>query len=188
MLYPIVESIEKLQKLIEEKPEICFFEEEAGVDEIMDLEDELGIIIPYSYKIFLNNFNGGFICNFAGKSEADYDSLKWNSLNLFSMEEIRYEYNRLSDMDWKIFGDNYDDYPFIPFCRTNAGELLIFVNPLDENIECPVFDAFHEEFPSDWGMLYKNFTDFFKAYVESEGQIKTTSYESPTAEEYLNSK
>jgi hypothetical protein len=37
--------------------------------------------------------------------------------------------------------------------------------------ESPVFDAFHEENPTQWRKLYATFAHFFIDYVESRGNI-----------------
>ena len=186
----IVELINLLNNKISEFPDNCYFNEEANVNEIIDFDVELGITLPDSYKIFLNNFNGGFICNDSlAKSIKKNDSLedaRWNSIHLFGLDEIRNAYNDKSQMNWKVFGDEYNVYPFIPFCRTSIGELLIFVNPLNKNDECPVFDACHEEFPDSWGSLFKDFTEMLESYVATNGNIETTSYDSPTAAEFIS--
>jgi len=114
------------------------------------------------------------------------ETASWNSINLFSLSEIEEEYADLSLRSWNFFGPSSEIYPFIPFARTAIGELLIFVNPLDKFGECPVFDAFHEESPSDWGSLYPDFSLFLSDYVKNDGFLKTISYNHPTAEEYLD--
>lgn len=64
---------------------------------------------------------------------------------------------------------------------TNQTERKIY-----KNDECPVFDACHEEFPDSWGSLYKNFTEMLEACIVLNGDIETTSYDSPTAAEFIN--
>jgi len=187
--YRIVKTIDLLDEKIEEMPDRAIFNEAAGAEDIMDLEVDLGITLPLSYKIFLNNYDGGFLCGKYQaqmiKEDGNFEGAEWNSIHLFGMEEIRSVYEDKSLMNWKLFDEKYDVYPFIPFCRTSTGELLIFVNLLDKSGECPVFDAFHEEFPNSWGMLFNNFTDLFEAYVNSNGYIPTTSYMKPTAAEFI---
>ena len=187
--YRIVKIINLLDEKIKKMPDNCFFNEGASVDEVMELEFDLGIILPLSYKIFLNHYNGGFIC---GKYQAKmikedgaFEDARWNSVHLFSLEEIREIYEEKSLMNWKLSNQEFDIYPFIPFCRTAISELLIFANPLDKKMECPVFDASHEEFPSSWGKLFMNFTKFLDKYVNNNGFIPTISYDSPTALEFI---
>jgi len=187
--YRIVKTIDLLDEKIEVMPDRAIFNEGASVTDIIDLEVDLGILLPLSYKIFLNNYDGGFLCGKYQakmiKEDGDFEGAEWNSVHLFGLEEIRSVYEDKSLMNWKLFGKKYDVYPFIPFCRTSTGELLIFANPLDKDMECPVFDACHEEFPSDWGILFDNFTGLFEAYVYSNGYIPTISYKKPTVEEFI---
>lgn len=182
--------IKTLIEKIENQQSNCFFKEAAGTMELIDFEIELGIELPDSYKIFLNNFDGGFICGDYQskmiKESADFEGAQRNSNHLFGLDEIREIYEDKKMMDWKVFGKEYDIYPFIPFCRTSMGELLIFVNPLSADLESPVFDAHHEEFPNGWGTLYKDFSELFESYVINNGDINTTSYDSPTAEEFIS--
>ncbi len=187
--YRIVKTIDLLDYKIETMPDKYIFNEAASATDIMNLEADLRIMLPLSYKIFLNNYDGGFICGSYQakmiKENEDFEGASWNSIQLFGLEEIRSVYEDKRDTNWKLFDDKFDVYPFIPFCRTSMGELLIFVNPLDEKMECPVFDAFHEEFPKSWGMLFNNFTDLFEAYINSDGDIPTTSYKKSTVAEFI---
>ena len=182
-------TIDLLDEKVKTIPDNCFFNECAQTMDIIDFEADLGIELPLSYIIFLENYNGGFMC---GKSQAqmikedgNYEDTKWNSVTFFGLDEIREIYEDKSQMNWKLFDKKYDVYPFIPFCRTAIGELLIFANPLSEDRESPVFDAFHEEFPNDWGLLFNNFTELFEVYVNNNGNIPTTSYKKPTAKEFV---
>jgi len=182
-------TIDLLDEKVKTIPDNCFFNECAQTMDIIDFEADLGIELPLSYIIFLENYNGGFMC---GKSQAqmikedgNYEDTKWNSVTFFGLDEIREIYEDKSQMNWKLFDKKYDVYPFIPFCRTAIGELLIFANPLSEDRESPVFDAFHEEFPNDWGLLFNSFTELFEVYVNNNGNIPTTSYKKPTAKEFV---
>ena len=126
MSYKIVETIDLLKKKIEEMPDNCFFNEPADVGEIMDFENDLEIQLPYSYKIFLNNFNGGFICGSYQakmiKEDGNFEDARWNSIHLFGLEETRDVYEDKGFINWKLFEEKFDVYPFIPFCRTSIGE------------------------------------------------------------------
>ncbi len=185
----IEKTIDLLEQKIGEIHENCFFNECAQTMDIIDFEADLGIKLPLSYIIFLENYNGGFMCgNYEAKmisENSDFEGAKWNSVTFFGLDEIREIYEDKSLMNWKLFDKKYDSYPFIPFCRTSIGELLIFANPLNEERESPVFDAFHEEFPKDWGILFNSFTELLETYVNSDGYIPTTSYDKPTALEFI---
>ena len=185
----IEKIIDLLDKKIDAIPDNCFFNESAQTMDILNFEAELGIQLPLSYIIFLENYDGGFMC---GKYQAkmikentSFEDAKWNSTTFFSLDEIKEIYEDKSRTNWKLFDKKYGQYPFIPFCRTSTGELLIFANPLNKERESPIFDAFHEEFPTAWGMLFNNFTELFETYVNSDGNIPTTSYKKPTAAEFI---
>lgn len=186
----IEKTIKLLNQKIEESPGNCIFKECAQTMDIVNFEAEFGINLPLSYIIFLESYDGGFICgNYQAKmiSENDnFEDAKWNSTTFFGLDEIREIYENKSSMNWKLFEKKYDVYPFIPFCRTSIGELLVFANPLNSNRESPVFDAFHEEFPRDWGTLFPSFSELLENYLSNNGTIPTSSYEKPTALEFVN--
>ncbi len=171
----IEKTIKILDEKIEERPDNYFFNECAQTMDIVDFEAEFGINLSLSYIIFLESYDGGFICgNYQAKmirENDNFEDAKWNSTTFFGLDEIREIYENKSSMNWKLFDEKHDVYPFIPFCRTSIGELLIFANPLSKERESPVFDAFHEEFPNDWGMLFPNFTELLENYVNSNGYI-----------------
>ena len=167
--------LQRLKIKISQMPDNCHFSSAASEEDIKNLETVLNINLPHSYRTFLKNFNGGFICSESLarfiKKRNDLETAAWNSIFIFGTTEIREEYARLRDMNWKLFSDWKEVYPFIPFCSTEIQEKLVFVLPLDENSESPVFDAFHEDPYSDWGILYDNFEDFLESYID--GSIKT---------------
>ncbi len=167
--------LQRLKTKISQMPDNCHFSPAASEEEIKNLESVLSIDLPHSYRTFLKNFNGGFICSESIakfiKKRNDFETAAWNSLFIFGTTEIQEEYSKLRDMNWKLFSDLKEVYPFIPFCRTEIQEKLVFILPLDENSESPVFDAFHEDPYSDWGILYNNFEEFLESYIA--GSIKT---------------
>jgi len=186
LLDRLLEVIDRIEVYSEEKPNKFFFNEAAYATDILDFEVEYDISLPYFYKVFLNRINGGFISQIFVPDSSQIETASWNSINLFSLTEIEEAYSDLSLQSWKFLGPSTQVYPFIPFARTAIGEWLIFVNPGDKDIESPVFDAFHEEFPADWGSLYPDFSRFLDDYVKNEGCLKTISYNQPTAEEFLD--
>lgn len=185
----VLETVRLLEEKIKTRPELYFFNDGAEILEIIDFEVETGIILPYSYKCYISYFNGGFISRFPLENPSEdidqLETLEWNSNHIFGLDEIRIHYRKLKGMNWKNYDENPEHYPFIPVCQTESGEYLIFVNPLNKDEESPVFDAFHEEFPSSWGVLYDNFSELLNDYVSLEGLIDTTSYDEPTVAEYL---
>ncbi|MEA2104281.1 MAG: SMI1/KNR4 family protein [Candidatus Cloacimonadota bacterium] len=67
--YRIVKTIDLLDAKIEEMPDRCFFNEGASAEDIMDFEVDLGIDLPLSYKIFLNNYDGDLTISPYGESK-----------------------------------------------------------------------------------------------------------------------
>ncbi len=179
--------LRELENRCDSHPDKFIFNEPAGVMELIDFEVEYDLKLPLSFIIFLEEFNGGFISLLGGeRSSRDLETARWNSNHIFSLDEIAEEYEKLSDINWKLAWDFKGVYPFIPFCHTSTGELLVFVNSANEKRISPVFDANHEEFPCDWGSLYSDFSEFMIEYVNNNGIVKTISYDEPTAEQYLS--
>jgi tetratricopeptide (TPR) repeat protein len=84
------------------------------------------------------------------------------------------EYIDLSDRQWKLY--QWEGiYPVIPFGRTTINELLVFILPLDDNNESPVFDAFHEDPMNDWGVISVDFAEFLERYLDTKGQLNCIS-------------
>lgn len=169
-------------------PDKYIFDPPASEEEIEKIELITGIELPKSYKKFLLKFNGGFICPtyFKGQTQ-DQERLataKWNTLTIFSLQELFQRYQELDAWNWKLYNDWQGVYPIIPIARAVNNELLVIINPLN-NGESPVFDAFHEEPYFDWGILSDNFADFLENYLELEGKISTISSSDETAEDYL---
>ncbi len=190
MIERIKNSALALEEKIAADPEHCFFREPANILEIIDFEVDLELRLPVSYKSFLNYYNGGFISarpvENRYKWSGDIMEAGYADTVIFGLEDLRRIYQEKRSMNWKLFDEYWSIYPIIPFCRTINSELFIFVNLTEEEHECPVFDAFHEEFPSSWGTLYRTFQDFLESYIANDGRINSISYDSPTVAEYLD--
>lgn len=166
-----------LKERINKYPERYNFASAAGEEEIKRIEFLLGIALPRSYREFLLNFDGGYICsNFLAarmKFAQDEETARWNSLQIFGIQELYDIYAELSDLNWKMPLEWEGVYPIVPFARTSTQEFLVFAQPLDSNSESPVFDAFHEEPVDDWGILHADFNAFLSAYIEHDGSLNT---------------
>ena len=55
---------------------------------------------------------------------------------------------------------------------SDNGEVLTVWSMRHPSQDSPVFDAFHEERPKDWALLYPTFAHLFIDYVERQGDIK----------------
>lgn len=153
------------------------FAKPASKDKIMQFEKKFQISLPKSHKRFLSKCNGGMML-YDYQSEflqthADYEMYKGDAVYLLSIEEITQRYSQLENRSWKVDRAVTHPYPIIPFCLLPNNELLVFVYGAKSGDESPVFDAYHEEFPSTWGMVAPDFATFFESYLEALGHPPT---------------
>ena len=142
----------------------AFFNPPATEDRIRDVEEKLKIVFPVSVRQFYLTFNGGFFADTSWSEEeltdeSRFETIQWNSNHIMSLEDIK-----------SGFGSRYPDC--VPVIHTHTQEFLAVVNPL-KNGESPVYDAFHEYPPNEWGVLYGNFEELLNDYIDKEGNIKT---------------
>jgi hypothetical protein len=162
------EIIRKLTLRIARSPQTSFFNEAAGPEAIAVLEDKLGILLPPSYKEFLQAHNGGFISLYEIETEEELGNAAWNSNFIFGLGEID---EAFTSINYKTDGM---DVKYIPFMHTADGEYLGFRFPLEEG-ESAVYDLWHEAPASEWAdsVLYKNFHEMMKEYLARNGEIET---------------
>jgi Tfp pilus assembly protein PilF len=169
----IQKVLEKLDRLIGDGPAHCYFKNPASEKSIRSFEERLGLKLPESYKAFLRYSNGGMIISDELESLLDYASnpedVIWNCNYLYPIEEVERKYKELQSWDFGIPYGELKTYPYIPFCHTESGEHLIFINMKEDAGESAIFDAYHEETPETWGMVAKDFTAFLADYVNSYG-------------------
>jgi len=182
----ILSILDKLKLLINKGELNAQFNPPADSIMINHVERAFDITLPESYKTFLQRFNGGLIIGHKLEklaSEGDIDTVRWNSFNFFSLEELVSHYEDCRDKEWKVY-DFKGPYPYIPFASTPINEFIVFVNVGYGQTESPVFDAFHEEPASFWGILAPTFTEYLGYYVDSQGEPKTIGEKAlKTAEE-----
>ncbi len=185
MCLSLQESLDRIDELMKEHPEQVRFNPPATIAAIQAFENESGMSIPSFYKEFLLRFNGGYFCA-SNLIDSPRDTAAWNSNVIFCLEELDEKYWELCGQKWKMTDYKYL-YPFLPFCRTNVQELLIFVSPFLPCVESPVFDAFHESSPQEWGLLYQDFEDFLDEFVANSGAINLTAESDyPSAYGWIN--
>ncbi|MEE4256230.1 MAG: SMI1/KNR4 family protein [Bacteroidales bacterium] len=165
--------LERLDNLIGNGPVPAFFKNPAPADQIRSFEKRLGLRLPESYKAFLQYANGGMIITDELNSVLDYaanpEDVKWNANYLYSIEEVEEKYKEMQSWNYGIPFGNVAPYPFIPFCHTESGEHLVFINLKAGETESVVLDAYHEETPETWGVVAGDFTAFLEDYVNSSG-------------------
>ena len=142
----------------------AFFNPPATANAIGEVEERLQITFPESVRKFYMAFNGGFFADTNWsmedlKDNRQFETIQWNSNHIMSVEDIK-----------SGFGNRYPDC--IPVVHTHTQEFLSIINPLT-NGESPVYDAFHECPPQEWGILYNNFEELLNDYINKEGNIKT---------------
>ena len=158
------ETIDQLKAKIVALGERAFFNPPATEEAIQDVEERLKITFPASLREFYLAFNGGFFADASWSPEElkdarQFETIQWNSNNILPLEDVKLG-----------FGSRYPGC--VPVIHTHSQEFLVFVNPLKEG-ESPVYDAFHEFPPHQWGALYGNFEELLVDYIEKEGNIKT---------------
>jgi len=178
MSHKITKILSKLQEMIDSENYNCHFGNPAQQEAIQSAEKCLEITLPASYKEFLLQYDGGFICDdvLEGiiKRDKSLETAKWNNCYIFGIQELISEYIDLHDKNWKLF-DWEGVYPIVPFARNQTHDLVVFIMPLDDSHESPVFDAFHEDPAKSWGIITGNFSDFLGKYLDTHGQMNCIS-------------
>lgn len=157
-------TLDRLKDKIVALGERAFFNPPATEGEIRDVEQKIKIEFPVSLREFYLTFNGGFFADTTWttadlKDAGQYETIQWNSNNIMPLEDIK-----------SGFGSRYPDC--VPIIHTHTQEFMAIINPL-VNSESPVYDAFHEYPPYEWGVLYDNFEKLLNDYIDKEGDIKT---------------
>lgn len=184
----IAPVIDKLRKAINKDEIKSRFGERIDPSKIKLFERAFGVVLPRSFKTFLSEFNGGFIYD----EEADwywmndgYDEAMRHCTRILSIEEIIDEYETMDLDKWKLNPEIDGLYPYIPFCITDDGEKLVFVDN-SMPLESGVYYAIHDEPAKDWMLVAHDFTDFLIHYIKSDGKIPTDDVDPTlTAESYL---
>lgn len=179
----------RLEKLIETNGDCTFFNPPAQESTIDDFEKVFHVELPLSHKKFLLKYNGG-TCLYQFKEEinstSNYRYFLGEAVYFFSIEEIWEKYNYRKNRSWKFF-EELNPYPIIPFCQCPNGELLVFVHGEKSGNNSPVFDAFHEEPASEWGILEPDFSSFLRTYIDTKGSPNLIGdYDNGVAKDYFN--
>jgi len=139
-------------------------------------EDEMGIKLPLTYKLFLLKYDGGFICN---GSWAEYI---WETGNIglprekssliFSIEEILEEYLYLNSLGFNEHDDNLNNESVaIPFGRTAGGGYFYFRNSNSVNTLSPVYYSCMGADTVPGKKLFDSFCDFMEQYIKNNGKV-----------------
>lgn len=173
--------LDRLTKMQTDPKYFIQFKPPCKKEKIVQFEQNFKIRLPLSYKEFLLKFNGRmmlyFFQNKLRSNQSDYDKYKGESVYFLSIEELSEKYADLDSREWKVDTETANPYPIIPFCSLPNNELLVFIHGQKSGNESPVFDAFHDEFPSIWGIVAPDFVSFFSDYLNALGNPKTIGNE-----------
>jgi len=182
--YNINEIIDKLYDAVSKNRLKGYFGTADSTEKIELFEKAYGVKLPYAHKLFLRNFDGGFIAD----DEADnlimigeFDEAKNIRTRLLSIDEIIEIYER-QDIDGWNRPDWFEGfYPYIPFCITAEGEKLIFVDQALQDEESKIFAAFHDTPASGWYIASDSFAEFLNSFYNTGGNpdifsSKSTEY------------
>jgi hypothetical protein len=163
------EILAKLDEVIENSPDDCYFNDPANDKMIVFLENKHKIRLPGSFATFLKHCNGGFISLISNHKEMNIDDLAWNSNYILAVEVIDEIFEKIN---YKTEGM---DLKYIPFLHTSSGEYLGFMYPLEGNGESKVYDLWHEAPAEEWAesVVYNSFADLLKDYIDNKGSIET---------------
>ena len=185
----ISEIIDKLQDAVSKRGLKGHFGTANSTGKIELFEKAFGVRLPRSYKLFLRNFDGGFIAD----DEADhlimmdeFDEAENIRTHFLSIDEMIVEYERLDIQDWNRPDWFEGFYPYIPFCITAEGEKLIFIDQSLQDKESKIFAAFHDAPASGWYVASESFPAFLNDFYNTGGNPDIFSDESTEyAEEHL---
>jgi hypothetical protein len=163
------EILEKLDKLVKELPDDCYFNDPASDEQIKVLESKYDIKLPGSFIQFLKHYNGGFVSLFRGRKDTDIDTLAWNSNYILAVELIDELFDKIN---YKTYGE---EVKYIPILHTQIGEHLGFRYPLEAGGESKIYDLWHEASASEWAdsVVYENFSALLEDYISRKGIIET---------------
>jgi len=170
--YTINEIIDKLYDAVSKNRLRGYFGTADSTEKIELFEKAFGVKLPYAYKLFLRNFDGGFIAD----DEADnlivlgeFDEAEHIRTRFLSIDEIIEMYERMSMDKWNQPDWFEGFYPYIPFCITSEGEKLIFIDQSLQDEESKIFAAFHDAPASGWYVASESFAEFLNDFYNTGG-------------------
>ena len=172
----ISEVLDRLRTYVAASPQTAFFASPATPKALWTLEEETGLRLPPSYRQFLLVFDGGFVNISPRKRPKRGDEMagaRWNSHHLFGVADLKAQYIEHQ----QTHGGPYTwegAWPYLPFCRTNFQELLVFSAP-NASEERYVLSADHELAPHEWCVLQPNFAAFLDEYVRCDGDLNVVA-------------
>lgn len=142
--------------------------------EIEVIEKAYSILFSKSYKLFLEKFNGGMICEFEDHYYTDMtdwepDGPKESSFYFYSLNELIDVFRDLRLEDEFVEEGFKGSYPFIPICKTPNQDLLFMISQKGLKEESPVFISYDKKDLNHSEQIAPNFDHFIGYYLEHEG-------------------
>lgn len=167
-------NIEKLKKLVWQGTPKYKFNTRLDISKIETFEKAYGLVLPESYKQFLERFNGGMILEFKetyyiDMTEWEPDGPKKSSFCLFGLEDVHNAYRDAKLDDWLLHKSVDGIYPIIPICHTPDDNLLFMINGKGLVSESPVFSSVYHEGIYTCTKIAHDFNTFLGYYISMEG-------------------
>ena len=168
----VSEIIDKLYEAVSKNRLRGYFGTPDSTEKIELFEKAFGVKLPASHKLFLRNFDGGFIVD----DEADmliatgeFEEAQNIRTRFLSIDEIIETYEMLDIKAWNCPDWFEGFYPYIPFCITAEGEKLIFVDQSLQGEESKIYAAFHDTPASGWYVAFESFAEFLNDFYNTGG-------------------
>jgi tetratricopeptide (TPR) repeat protein len=174
-------NISVLKQRIEQGQEKYDFNIAAELSDIEIFEKAFSLVLPDSYKEFLQIANGGMITEYDWSdiphfSDDDAYGPKMTSNLFFSLTEMRDKYLDFRGEKWLMEKSFIGVHPLIPICRTSQHNLIFIVSEKKCTQESPVFIAFDNSNLETCEQIAPNFNAFLGDYLKNDGFPNFKSY------------
>lgn len=144
------------------------------IDQIKLLEDAYSILFPDSFRLFLENFDGGMICEYEDHYYIDMtdwepDGPKESSIYLYSLDEIIDEFRDFRLEDVFLEEGINGKYPFIPIGKTPNQGIIFILSQRGLKEESPVFISYDKDELGKSHQIASHFDAFLNDYLKHEG-------------------
>lgn len=167
-------NIHRLEKRVQQGVLKYHFNNGNNREEIDVIERAYGIHFSKSYKLFLEKFDGGMICEFEDHYYIDMtdwepDGPKESSFYLYSLDELIDAYRDLS-LENEFVEEGFKGfYPFIPICKTPNQGLIFMISQRGLKDESPVFISYDKKDLNQGEQIALHFDHFIGYYLKHDG-------------------
>lgn len=166
--------LEKLINKVKQGSSKYNFYSSIEAEEIENVEKALGVVLPNSYKKFIQRFNGGMILEhkvyyYTDMTDWEPDGPKYSSYYFYTLEEFQEKYSHL-EYKSTMFSDDFEGiFPLLPICNTPKQETIMLVSQKGILKESPVFISSNIEDMSTYVQIADNFDSFLATIIEHDG-------------------